>query len=91
MAGAYKRLGPLEGFRVLVMGMGECIDGTAHIPRGGGVKVTERPSPKDAEPDLHLIEPGSMSGSVMEMDVGVSGQPPIMLGFMGVEVVKDYM
>ena len=46
---------------------------------------------QDVEPDLYLVQPGSMSGSVVEVDQRMSGKPAIMLGFVGDEVVKNYV
>ena len=32
-----------------------------------------------------LVEPGSMSRGVVKVDIGVSDQPPIVLGFMNIQ------
>jgi len=83
--------GPLEGMGILGIGCGESIDSLAHFPGRDGAQSSKCLSPQDTEPALHLVQPGSVGGGIVEMDVGMSGQPPAMLGFMGVQVVQNDM
>jgi len=44
---------------------------------------------EQTEPDLDLVEPRSVGGSEVEMDVGMALQPAVVFGFVGVEIVED--
>ena len=82
-------LGPLKGMSFLAISLREGINSLAHFLGRDGTQSSKRPPPQNTEPALHLVQPGSMSRSVMEMDIGMSGQPPIMLGFMGIEIIQN--
>ena len=87
----YQALGPLEGDGMLVSGCGEGINGAAYIAHRGRVETLEGCPSENAEPDLHLIEPGSMGGSVVKVDQGMAGQPPVVFGLVRVQVVHDHV
>src|SRR4030066_1463609 len=82
---------PLKWYGMFVTSISEGVYSLADIPDGGGIEATERLSGKDAEPHLDLVQPGRMSRYVMEMNSGVSVQPPVMFGLMGIEVIKNNM
>ena len=50
--------------------------------------MAEHAALQDAEPDLYLVEPTGTRRSEVEVHVLVPGKPPIMLGPVGVEVIK---
>ena len=82
-------LGPFEGDGALVASLGKGIYGTADIAHRGGVKTPQGSTRQDAEPDLDLVEPGSVGRDVMEVDIGMPSQPPVMLGLMSIKVIQD--
>src|SRR3990172_5380808 len=57
----------------------------------GEASSAKGPPREDAEPYLDLVQPRGMGGRVVEVDVLVACQPPIVLGLVGVEVVEDHM
>ena len=80
---------PLERGGGLVVGRDEGIDAAAHLVGRGMARAVERATLQDAEPDLDLVEPARVGGGEMEVDVAVTGQPAIVLGLVGREVVED--
>jgi hypothetical protein len=58
-------LGPLKGFGVLVPGGRKAANGLAYLPRTGGVQAPKHSSGEDAEPDLNLVQSGSVGRGVM--------------------------
>ena len=79
---------PLEGSSLFVVHLGEVVDGLADLLGREEVSSQGRAS-KDAEPDLHLVQPGSMGRREMEMDIGMRYAPEIDLGLVGGEVIED--
>ena len=83
----HNSLGPLKGYRMLI---------TASVNRSmawrtwwvRGAQAAQDGLGQDAEPYLHLVEPGGMGRRVMQIDRGVAGQPPVMLGLMSAQVVR---
>ena len=49
----------------------------------------KRLTDQDAEPALYLIKPTGVGRDEVKMNVGVSRQPAVMLGLMGIEIVED--
>src|SRR5512136_2356632 len=84
-------LGPLKGVGFLGISFREGIDGLAYFPGRDGTQSPKCPLPENTEPALHLVQPRSMSRGIVDMAIGMSGQPPIMLGFMGVQVIQNDM
>ena len=74
---------------VLVVGFDEAVHRLSQGPYRFERAASQGPFPEDAEPDFDLVHPGGMRGRVMEMDVGVSGQPSLDLGLVGPEIVQD--
>ena len=81
-------LGPLEGYRMLITRISEPVNGLAYLAGVGGAQVAQNSSGQNAEPHLHLVQPGGMGRCVMEMDQGVAGRPTVVLGLMGAQVVQ---
>jgi len=71
------------------VGLQEPIDRLSYLPGRGEAHAFQGRSSQDAEPDLNLIEPGSVGGSIVEVDLGMSRKPAIGLGFVGLQVVQD--
>ncbi len=91
LSGMKNMPGPLEGMSLLRIGLGEGIDSSAHLPGRDGTQSSKGLPPQNTEPALHLVQPGSMSGGVMEMDIGMPGQTPVVLRFMGIQVIENDM
>src|SRR5215471_16180344 len=53
--------------------------------------ILERVALQDREPDLDLVELGSLRRGKVETYVLVALEPTIILGLMGVEIVEDDM
>ena len=62
-------LGPFEWMRVLVVCFAESINCSADLERRSPACTTEYFSPENAEPDFHLIQPGSVSWGIVKMHV----------------------
>ena len=87
----HNALGPLKGYWMFITRISESVDGSAYLAGSRGAQAAQYPPGQDAEPHLHLIQPGGMSGCVVEVDQGMAGQPPVMLGLMSAQVVEDHM
>ena len=79
---------PLERGGDLVVGGGEPLDRVAHLPRRRGARSAEGRPFEEAEPDLDLVEPGGVGRGEVEVDVPMTGQPAVVLGLVGSEVVE---
>ena len=44
---------------------------------------------EDAEPDLDHVQPGEVGWDEMEVDLGRPRQPPILFGFVRLQMVED--
>ena len=75
-------LGPLKGYWMLITHISESVDGLVHLAGVGGAQVPQNSSGQNAEPHLYLIQPGGMSGCVVEVDQGVAGQPTVVLALV---------
>ncbi len=84
-------LGPLEGMCVLGINLNESVNSLTKVLGRGGAQSSEGLAPQYAEPAFHLVEPRGVSRRVMEMDLGMLGQPSVVLGLMGIQVVKNNM
>ena len=82
---------PLEGYRMLITPIGESVNGSANLVGTRGTQAAQDGSGQNVEPHLHLVQPGGMGRRVMEVDQGVVGQPPVMLGPMSAQVVENHM
>ncbi len=80
--------GPDEGLGVFIVGLDEMVDVLAQLGDGGERGAAQGLTFQDGEPDLDLIEPGRPGRGEVEMYVLVSREPAVVLGLVGVEVVK---
>ena len=80
---------PLERCGGLVVHGDEPVDGAPDLARRGVAGPDQRAPPEDAEPDLDLVEPARVGRREVEVDVPMAGQPAIVAGLVGVEVVED--
>ncbi len=87
----HRFLAPLEGSGLGIVNLDESIDGLADLTRVGEAGAFQDGPCHDAEPDLDLIEPTGVRGGEVEMDVGMTPEPAVVLGFVCVEVVEDDM
>src|SRR4051812_15932814 len=83
--------GPLEGRSIAVVHLSERVDRLAHLRRAGEAGASQSRARQDAEPHLDLIEPRSVSGSEVQVHLGMALQPAITLGLMSVQVVQNDM
>src|SRR4029450_9761376 len=81
--------GPDERLGVLIVGFDERIDVLSELRDGCEGRAVQGFVLQDREPDLALIEPGGAGRGEVEANVGVTLEPTIVLGLMGVEVVED--
>src|SRR5215831_10363025 len=84
-------LGPFKGMGLGIMSLDKAIDGLTQLPHRSKAGPPQRTATENAEPALHLIEPTGSGGGVVEMDVGMTGEPVISFGFVGVQIVQDHM
>jgi hypothetical protein len=91
MFGFHASFLPLERNRPFVVGGDEPVDGRPKLVDGLEAAACQRAPLQDAEEHLHLVQPGSIGRRVVEMDVRVRLQPPVVLFGMGAEVVEDDM
>ena len=82
-------LGPLEGVGVLIVGGDEGIDLLAQLTWRGEAGTGQGPAIQDGELDFDQIEPRGVGRSEMKMDVLVAGQPAIVFGLVGIQVVEE--
>ena len=64
------------------------MDGLDELLNAAEARVVQRFALKDAEPDLHLIEPTRAGGCEMEGDIRMRGKPGVV-PLVGVQVVQD--
>src|SRR5450756_1210504 len=80
---------PLERRGGLVVHVDEAVDGTPDLARRGVAGPDQRTAAEDGEPDLDLVEPARVGRGEVEVDIPMAGQPAIVAGLVGVEVVED--
>ena len=79
--------GPFKGMGLGIMSLDKAIDGLTQLPYRGETGSSQGTASENAEPALDLVEPTGSGWRVVEMDVGVTGQPVISFGFMRVQIV----
>jgi hypothetical protein len=83
--------GPDEWLVVGIVGFNEVIDVLPELFDRGEGRVVEGLPLQDREPDFDLVEPGSPRRREMETHVGMTLEPAVVFGLVGVEVVEDDM
>src|SRR5579863_40383 len=83
--------GPFKRGSLCVVNFDKPVDSVAQLAGRGETGAAQSGAAEDAEPAFHLIQPRAIGWSVVQMDVGVSLQPAILLRFVGVQVVQDDM
>ena len=81
---------PFEGSGGLRIGGDESVNRGAQLPYVTEASSLQGSAGEQTEPDFDLIEPRSMGGSEVEVDVGMPRQPAIMLGLVGAQIVQDH-
>ena len=74
--------------RVGVVGGDEVVDRLPPLRGAREAGVGERLPAQDAEPDLDLIEPGSVRGREVKAHPRLRPQPAILLGLVGGKIVE---
>ena len=70
----------------------ELVDAGDEILDAAEAAAADGPLGNQSEPSFHLIEPGRISGRVMNVESGSRGEPDTHLGvFMGRVVIYDQM
>ena len=82
-------LGPLERCSGLIVLAHKAIDGLPQLSDGSKTGPLQGLAAQNAEPALHLVEPGGMRGGVVKVHVRVTSQPPLVLGLVGTQVVQN--
>ena len=83
----YDRFGPFKGMCFGIVSLDKAINRFAQLPDRSEAGTPQGAATENAKPALHLIEPAGSGGSVMEMDVGVTSQPPVPFRFVRVQIV----
>ena len=80
---------PLEGCGGLAVDLDEGVDSTTYLVGAGEAGPLEGGAGQDREPAFDLVEPAGIGGSEVKENVGMTRQPAVVLGFVGVEIVED--
>ena len=83
--------GPDEWLGVGIVGFNEVIDVLPELLDRFKGRAVEGLALQDREPDFHLVEPGSPRRREMKPYVGMTLEPAVVFGLVGVEVVEDDM
>src|SRR5208282_5085464 len=67
----------------------KAIDGFPQLPGVGAAEMAQGLTAENAEPYLHQVEPGSVGGNEVQMNVGVTRPPAVPLRRVGIEIVHD--
>ena len=67
----------------------EVVDVFAQLGNGFEGSTAQRFSFEDRKPDLDLIEPGCSGRREVELHVGMTLEPAVIFGLMGIEVIED--
>ena len=84
-------LGPFEGCRVLIPAGNESFDCLDEHPEAGKVCALKGAAAQDAKPAFNLIEPGAVRGNKVKMHIGMSLEPAVLFGLVGVEIVQNHV
>jgi hypothetical protein len=79
--------GPDEWRGVFIIGLDEIVDVFAQLGYGFEGSTAQRFSFEDREPDLDLIEPGCSGRREVELHVGMTLEPTVIFGLMGIEII----
>ena len=82
---------PFKGCGLWVVDGDEVVNGLPELLRRGKAGALQCLSAQDAEPALHLIEPGRVSRDEMEVHILVALEPAIVFGLVGIEVIQNDM
>ena len=84
--------GPGKGAAFAVVVLDELVDAGDQIADAAEAAATDGPLGNQSEPAFHLIEPGRISGRVVDVVTGPCSQPDAYFGvFVGGIVVHDQM
>ena len=78
---------PLKRSSLHVVDVKKPVDRCAYLLGRGKTSITNHPSRKNAEPDLHLVEPTCPRWCEMEMHILMPGKPFIMFWLMCIQIV----
>ena len=83
--------GPDEWLGVGIVGFNEVIDVLPELFDRGEGRVVEGLPLQDREPDFDLVEPGSPRRREMETHVGMTLEPAVVFGLVGIEIIENDM
>ena len=79
--------GPFKRMSLGIMGLDKAIYRQTELADRSKAGAPWGAAAQDAEPALHLVQPTGSGRSVVEMDVGVTGQPAVPFRFVRVQIV----
>ena len=82
-------LAPFEGRCLSVVSTDEVIDRFTQLFDIDKAGSPERLAAQNAKPAFNLIKPGSAGGRKVQMHVGMTLEPAVVLGLVGIEIVED--
>ena len=82
-------LGPFEGMGGLIVGGDKSIDVGPQLVGAVEAGAAQRLAAEQAEPDFHMVQPGSVGGGVVKMHLRVPLPPAVAFGLVDVEVVEN--
>src|ERR1044071_6857527 len=82
-------LGPDERDGAGVVAADEIIDVAPELLNVGEAGGGQGAALEDGEPDLDLVEPGTVGRGEVQADVGMAGEPALALGLVGRKIVED--
>src|SRR5205085_8419262 len=87
----YYRLSPLKRCGSLIVDGHKIVYGLPQLLRRGETCAAQCLATQNAEPALHLIEPGRVCGGEVQVHVLVPLQPPVLFGLVRVQIVENHM
>ena len=85
---AHFAFGLFKGSSILIVGRDEAVDGLSYLTWRSEAGSAQGAPAENAEPALNLIKPRGVRGREVEVNVAVLGQPAVVLGLVGIEVVQ---
>ena len=87
----YDFFGPFKRMSLRIIGRYKAVDGFSEFSGGGKGSSFQGISAEKREPHFNLVHPACVCWDKMEMNILVSRQPHIPLGFMRAQVIHNDM
>lgn len=82
---------PLERPGLRIVAFDEVMNHLTELANRTEVGSAQGLSAENAEPVFDLIQPSGMGWSKVKVDVGVTGQPAVVFGFVRTQIVRNDM